>query len=59
MKYTIERERVTTEAGYHEAEMIEAANLRWQETDDLPAGVEVAQVEFGGITFKVYRAVAA
>jgi hypothetical protein len=50
---------VTTEAGYQEAEMIEAANLRWQEMDDLPAGVEVAQVEFGGITFKVYREVAA
>jgi hypothetical protein len=55
MKYTIEREQVTNSTSYQEAEMIEAANLRWQETDDLPDGVEVASLEFGGIAFKVYR----
>jgi hypothetical protein len=57
MKYTIERERVTASTSYQEVEMIEAANLRWQETDDLPDGVKVASLEFGGITFKVYREV--
>jgi len=59
MDYTIERDGVTKTPSYQEAEMIEAANLLWQEADDLPAGIDVAVLQFGGVTFKVYRSGAA
>jgi hypothetical protein len=54
--YTIERPWGSTmTASPREIAMIEAANLRWQEADDMPDGVEFATVEFGGSTFKVFR----
>lgn len=59
VEYTIERAGVATTPGYREVEMIEAAGLPWQEAADLPDGTEFAVLEFGGVTFKVYRSVSA
>jgi hypothetical protein len=59
MDYTIERQDSvsTVCATYQESEIIEAANLRWSAADDLPEGTEFAVFQFGGVTFKVFRAV--
>jgi hypothetical protein len=54
-EYTIERDGVTTTPCYQEVAMIEAANFRWEAADDLPDGCEVADLDFGGVMFKVYR----
>lgn len=57
--YTIERDGgACGTPSYSEVEMILAANPLWRETDDLPNGTEVDVIEFGGVRFKVYRAVA-
>lgn len=55
MDYVIERNGVTTEPSYQEVAMIEAASLPWQGADDLPDGTQFALIDFGGVTFKVYR----
>lgn len=57
--YTIERDGgACVTPSYSEVEMILAANPLWQAADDLPDGTEVDVIEFGGVRFKVYRAVA-
>jgi len=59
MDYTIQRENgATVSASYQEAEMIEAATLRWTGAADLPDGTEFDVLEFGGVKFKVYRSAA-
>lgn len=61
MDYTVQRQGSlsTACATYQEIEMIEAATLRWSGADDLPDGIEFALLEFGGVTFKVFRDTAA
>lgn len=56
-EYTIEQQdsASTACATHQQAMMIEAANLRWSADDDLPDGVEFAVLEFGRVTFKVFR----
>lgn len=54
--YTIEQPGgAAGDASYQEIEMIEAATLLWREADDLPEGTEFARVDFGRVTFTVYR----
>lgn len=57
MRYSIRRDDTgaTGEASYQEIEMIEAASPRWQSASDLPDGVEFDRLQFGGVTFTVYR----
>jgi hypothetical protein len=60
MEYTIERPNgAAAAASYQESEMIEAATLRWSGADDLPDSTEFAVLQFGGVTFKVYRVIEA